>query len=273
MIPIIFLLAFGLLVITSPPALSHYLWATIDYDSRGSGITKLHFEDKPTPGLGEFLQPFADGAQTWIRTLSTNSPKQIQLAEVTNQGNRWLSAELSQEGPRSIETYAKWGVWQFPDTGNETLLHYYAKHLDVNSPDNLDALGVASEFLLDLVPSGYVKPSQFFNLDLGVERLSNFISRWTGPSVEILVRWRGQPAADAHLTVRGPTGPKIHLKTDAKGYVRVQASEPGLWTFLSYVEESDKKGVDQGKAYDVVRYTSSLTLRLPLDTSEAEHEQ
>lgn len=267
---IILLLVIVFLVIQGSPALSHYLWATIDHDSGKFGITNLHFEDKPRPGIGEYLQPFADGAQAWIRTLKTTSPQRIQLAEVNKQGNRWLSAELPQLGPRSVEIYAKWGVWRFPDTGNETLLHYHAKHLDVNSSKNIQALGVANDFLLDIVPGRYVKPSKFFPLDIGIERLSNFINRSIGPSVEIFVRWKGQPAVDTHLTVRGPTGPKIHFRTDTKGYVRFQASEPGLWTFLTYVEERDKKGVDQGKEYDVVRHTSTLTLKLPVDLLETE---
>ena len=188
------------------------------------------------------------------------------MIDIQKDGKRWLAAELPIAGPRSIETYSKWGVWRFPDTGIDTLLHYYAKHLDVNSSKDLKALSASDDFLLDIVPGGYVKPSRFFNADIGFERLSNFINRWTGPSVEIFVRWKGQPAGKTHVTVRGPTGPKIHLMTDEKGYLRYQATEPGLWTFLTYVEENFEKGIDQGKEYDVIRYTSTLTLNLPMDS-------
>ena len=84
----------------------------------------------------------------------------------------------------------------FPILALILCIHYYAKHLDVNSSKSLHALGMANNFLLDIVPGRYVKPSRFFNLDLGVKKLSNFINRWTGPSVEILVRWKGQPAVE-----------------------------------------------------------------------------
>ena len=61
----ILLITFGLLVFQSPPALSHYLWATIEDDSGKFGITNFYFEDGPRPGIGEYLQPFVEGAQTW----------------------------------------------------------------------------------------------------------------------------------------------------------------------------------------------------------------
>ena len=244
---IISLLVLGFLTVQIPPAFSHYPWITLENDSEEFGIMNFYFEDKPGPGIGEYLQPFVEGAKTWIRTLKTQSHQQIQLIEVNRQGNKWLTAELSQLGPRSVESYAKWGVYKFPKTGIDTLLHYYAKHLNINSPQDLQDLGTANDFLLDIIPGRYVKPSRFFPLDLGVIRLSNFINRWIGPSVEILVRWKGHPAADTHVIIRGPTGPKIHFRTDTKGYVRFQAPESGLWTFVTYVEESDLKGVDQGK--------------------------
>ncbi len=264
------LLLLGLLICTSSPAFSHYLWTTIDHDSGELGITNLYFEDTPKPGIGEYLQPFVDGSQTWVRTLTPESRVPIQLVEVHDQGNKWLSATLSQSGPRTVETYSKWGVYRFPDTGIDTLLHYYAKHLDVHSSVDLQTLGTSKEFLLDIVPGGYVKPSRFFNLNIGIQRLSDFINRWTGPSVEIFVRWKGKPSGDTHVTIRGPTGPKIHVKTDSKGYARFQAPETGLYTFLAYIEETDLKGVDQGKPYDVVRHTSSLTIQLPIQSPENE---
>lgn len=269
---IILLIVLGLLAFNCPPALAHYPWITLENDSGEFGIMNFYFEDKPSPGIGEYLQPFVDGAQPWVRTLKTGSPERIELVEVTRQGDRWLSAELSQLGPRSIENYTKWGVYRFPKAEIDTLLHFYAKHLDVNSPESLHALGTANDFLLDIVPDRYVKPSRFFNLDLGVERLSHFINRWTGPSVEFLVRWKGQPAVKTPFVVRGPTGPKIRLMTDTKGYVRFQAPSSGLYTFMTSVKENDLKGVDQGKKYDEVRHTSTLTMKLPIGFLETEHQ-
>lgn len=269
---IILLVVLGLLALNCPSSLAHYPWITLENDPGKRGIMNFYFEDKPRPGIGEYLQPFVDRAQTWVRTLQMKSPERIQLVEVTRQGNRWLSGEISKFGPRSIESYTKWGVYRFPKAEIETLLHFYAKHLDINSLEALRALGKANDFRLDIVPDRYVKPSMFFNLVLGVERFSNFINRWTGPSVEFLVRWKGQPAAETSFVVRGPTGPKIRLRTDTKGYVRFQAPSSGLYTFMTSVKENDIKGVDHGKKYDEVRHTSTLTLKLPIVFSEDKHQ-
>jgi hypothetical protein len=60
------------------PASAHYLWVKVETKS-GRHTAHVIFEVAPAAGDGEYLQPFVDRGQAWIRT--PQSPKPIGAAK------------------------------------------------------------------------------------------------------------------------------------------------------------------------------------------------
>ncbi|REJ93336.1 MAG: DUF4198 domain-containing protein [Planctomycetota bacterium] len=224
-------------------AQAHYLWVDVDPDDGKHGTANLYFEEGPAPGDGGYLDPFVERGRMWVRTLETGDPADLEMTEATAPKKRWLQAPLPQSTSRSVESYGKFGVYRYGET--DVLLHYYAKCLQVADHDELHELGRAEELELDIVPHD------------------------VSGGVELTVLWRGEPAPDRPVSVRGPGGLKQNLKTDEDGRVEIAVEKPGRYTFRTSVEEPDKSGVDDdGKEYDLTRHHSTLVIELPLGAIE-----
>jgi len=225
--------------VVSSTASAHYLWVTIDKNAGTHGTTNIYFEGGPGPGDGHYLDPFVECGKTWIRTVDAIKPVEIKTKDVMESEKRWLSAELPESAPRSIDSYGKWGVYRYGET--DVLLHYYARHLDVESHDDLHELGRAEQMALDIVPHE------------------------TSGVMELTVLWQGKPAANRTVSVRGPKGMKENLKTDEKGMAQFKIGEKGQYILKTNVEEKDNKGTFEGKDHDMVRHHATMILTLPLD--------
>jgi hypothetical protein len=130
--------AFAGLVLTSN-VWAHYLWVTIDTKSGDHGTTNIYFEGGAGPGDGQYNDPFVKRGKTWIQTLDAEKPAEVKMADTKKPGKRWLSAELPEDGPRSVTSYGKWGVYTYGKT--EVLLHYYSKLIDADSAGDFFKLG------------------------------------------------------------------------------------------------------------------------------------
>ncbi len=225
-----------LTIFLASPAWSHYLWVALDAWSGEHGATNVYFEGGPGPGDGQYLDPFIERGTTWLRTLESDRPTELKMEVAKAPNKRWLSAVLPEGGARSIESYGKWGVYRYGKT--DVLLHYYAKHLDVSSTDELQKLGRAKQLDLDIVPVT------------------------TDDGVACRVLWNGGPVAGRPVAIRGP-GVKENLKTDEDGRVTFTAEKKGRYTIRTSVEEK-KTGKFEDKDYQLIRHHGTVVLNLPI---------
>ena len=216
---------------------AHYLWITVDEPSGKPGIANLYFEESPNPGDGFYLDPFVKSGQTWIRTVEELKPKKITLQEKKDQDKRWMTGEIDSSVPSSLDSYGKFGVYAYGKTN--VLLHYYARHLNVETHEDLHELARAKQMKLDIVPHDHAD------------------------ELELRVLWEGKPAAQRTVRVRGPKGFKQNLKTDEKGYIEIPIQNAGDYTFHTFIE-LDESGRDGEKDYSLIRHHATMTISLPL---------
>lgn len=215
---------------------AHYLWIAVEPQMGKQGTAHLYFEEGPAPGDGSYLEPFEKRGKMWVRTLSSEKPIPLNMSVSTKPGQKWLTAPLPVAGPRSIESYGKFGVYSYGKT--EILLHYYARYLDVQDHDDLHELAKTDELKLQIVPH-----------DLGKE-------------MELQVLWKGKPASNCPIYLRGPKKFRKKIITNEAGKVRFPVADKGRYTCRTFVE-LEEAGKDEGKPYDLIRHHSSLTMDLP----------
>lgn len=231
--------ALTLLIVSllSTPMLAHYLWVTVDNKSGEHGIVNIYFEGGPGAGDGQYLDPFIKRGKTWVRTLKDDKAVEIKVADTTKEDKRWLSAELAKPGPRSVDMFGMWGVYRYGTT--DVLLHYYARHIEADDHDDLHVLERAPHLNLDIVP----------HIEAGTMTLK--------------VLWKGKPAADCTIAVRGPGGFKLSPKTNKFGVVSFKVENDGRYTFRTSVEQQES-GTQDGKEFQLKRHHATLVMTLPI---------
>lgn len=234
---IVFLMVIGI-AFTASITDAHYLWVRVDKDHGADGTANIYFEESPAPGDGHYLDPFLETKTTWIRTVPSIQPKPLALAEtLADAKKRWVVTPLPAMGPRSIDSYWLFGVYQYGKTN--VLLHYYARYLDVDSHEDLHELGRADQMALDMVPHDF------------------------GNQLELRVLWNGEPVADSIVHVRGPKGYKQNFTTDERGVVRLTTDADGEYSFRTSVNEP-KAGQHGDEEYESIRHNATLIMKLPL---------
>ena len=228
-------LLFGVL---SSSAWRHYLWVTLDPKSGEHGTVNVYYEGGPSPGDGQYLDRFIQRSKTWVRTPDADRPVELKLKETKSPGKRWLSASLTAAGPRSIESFGTFGVYRYGET--DVLLHYYARHFDVSSMNELLKLGRAEQLDLDVVPQPADNRAGF------------------------QVLWKGKPAAGRPVAVRGPAGFSAELTTDEAGRVHFEPGAKGRYTLRTSVEQKET-GRDNDQEFQLIRHHGTVLINLPLD--------
>lgn len=217
---------------------AHYLWVKIDQKAGAHGTAQIFFEHSPSAGDGHYLDPFLETKTTWIRTVSDIQPKPIDLVEKkSGPEKRWVVSPLTSGSPRSVDSYWQFGVYQYGKTN--VLLHYYARHLDVDSHEDLHELGRADQMALDMVPHDF------------------------GNKLEIRVLWHDKPVPDSIVHVRGPRGYKQNFTTDKRGVVRLTIGGEGEYSFRTSYQEQ-KAGELEEEKYEAIRHNATLIMSLPL---------
>lgn len=222
---------------TAVPAQAHYLWVAIDSAAKPAGAANIYFEEGPAPGDGHYLDPIASSQKTWIRTYEQPKPQALKVTQAKKPSQRWLTAALPDKAPRSIDCYAKFGVYRYGET--DVLLHYWARNLDVSSHEALHELGESPQMRLNLVPHDHEQV------------------------MEVTVVWEGKPAAGRMVHVRGPKGFRKNLKSNSKGRIEFSPKVAGRYTMRTYIE-LPKSGEAGGKSYSLIRHHGTLTMQLPL---------
>lgn len=233
-----FAVSFGYLLTMTSSVSAHFLWVNVNQKGGEHGTVNIFFEEGPAAGDGRYLDPFVEHGQTWIRTLDNPKPRKISTDEKLESKKRWLTGPLPASGPRSIDSYGKFGVYDYGKT--RVLLHYYSKFLDVKTHNELHELARAEQLNLDIVPHDH------------------------GGEVQLTVFWKGQAAVDRPVYIRGPKGFRTTVKTDAEGVARFKPGESGQFRFRTFVEE-DIAGRDGDDEYSLIRHNATLILSLPLE--------
>jgi hypothetical protein len=224
------------LVALASVASAHYLWFAVEKQPEGEAAN-IYFEEGPAAGDGHYLDPIAASAKVWLRTVDSPKPALLKASESTAPNKRWLTAAVAKPAPRSVDCYAKFGVYRYGQT--DVLLHYYARHLDVSTHEDLHELSRAEQLDLDIVPHDHAD------------------------EVELTVLWKGKPAADRQVLIRGPQKFQQNLKTDAKGRVEFKPPAAGKYLFRTNVEEATP-GKEGDKEYSLIRHHATMLLTLPL---------
>ena len=220
-----------------PHASAHYLWVEIDAEADEHGMAVIYFEEAPAPGDGHYLDHFTSSGKIWFRSVEQIEPKRLKPMDIRNGGKRWLAASLPAGAPRSISMYGKFGVYRYGQT--DVLLHYYARQLDVQTHEDLHELGRAEHMRLDILPHD------------------------SGSEVQLTVLWRGKPAAERMVYIRGPRKFRKNIRTDQYGHVLFSLDKAGKYTFRTSVEEATP-GEENGYAYALVRHNATLIVCLPM---------
>lgn len=221
--------------VSASPAVAHYLWVTVDAKKGEHGTVNVYFEGGASAGDGRYLDPFLKTGTTWVRTVESPKPQKLDIKDVKVEKKRWLSAECTASGPRSIDSYGKFGVYSYPKA--ETLLHYYGRLIEVSTQAELNKLARAEQMDLDIVPKA------------------------SGGKVELTILWKGKPAADRVVSVRGPKGFQINVKSDKDGKASFE-NKGGRHTLqTSYEIKTD--GEDGGRKYEIIRHHSTMIADLP----------
>lgn len=229
--------ALACIVLLITPALvrAHYLWlSTRVVDEQP--VLELVFEESPRPGDGHYLDPIVERGKTWVRTRDMPQPRAVGMEEMRMPDLRWLRGKLDDNGLVAADSYVKWGVYRYGNT--DALLHYYAKYIET----------------AEALPAPARQRSEKLDLDIVVEE--------SAEGRQVAVFWRGEPAANREIHLRGPQGRREKLTTDAAGRAKLTVAHSGPHTFRVAVVEQNKAGEFEGKPFTQVRHNATLTIRL-----------
>ncbi len=224
------------LVLSCQELPAHYLWVAVGKDTDDGNVANIYFEEAPAPGDGHYLDHFLGTSDVWVRTLQDPSPEPMKASEVKEDENRWMRVPLPEADESSIDSYGKFGVYEYGET--KVLLHYYARNLKVSSHDTIHELGQAEQMDLDLVPHD------------------------VGQQLELKLLWKGKPVPERMIFVRGPKGYRKNIETDAKGRILLEIGDSGKYSFRSSLEEPTP-GEEKGEAYALIRHNITLLMNLP----------
>ena len=220
-------------------ASAHYLYIWVDGEEGEHGRVNVVFQESANPGPGKYLDPIIETGRTWVRTPGAKKPTAIETKPMEKDGTRWISGAIPVDGPRSVESYGKYGVYTYGKTN--VRLHYFARILECESAADLKPLARSEECKLDLVPE------------------------FADGTLSATVLWEGKPAAGRQVLVRGPKGFKyIRVETDEKGRLSFPVEIPGRYTFRAGYDYPEE-GTDNGMEYTVVRYHTTLALDVPVE--------
>ena len=219
---------------------AHYLWVTVALKEGKHGTAKIYFEGGPSAGDGRYLKHFEKTKKTWFRTVEKIKPKILKTKIAKNKkGNRqWLQTSLPTAGPHSVDTYAKFGVYNYGKT--RVLLHYYGRNIKVKSHEEMHELAEAKHMTLDIVPHA------------------------TPKKTELTVLWKSKPAAKRLVYISGPKGFRKNVTTNTKGEVEFPTKAKGRYIIRTSYEIKKPGKDDDGKAYDLQRHHATLIVNLPL---------
>ncbi len=231
------MLALTITALAVSQAAAHYPWLTLEQGPDGETRAVFSFEEAPRIGDGIYIAPFQESADYWIRTSEGSEPTPLTFSEVIDDDRRWLSAQVDEPRPRSVEGNCRWGIYF------GTLLFYNMKHIDVDSIEQLEALADSDRLDFELIPT--------------VE----------GEELVIRVEYQGKPMPQLDVDLQSLDGPR-RLRTNEDGVIRLTPENPGLLAFLTNYVDSEPSGVEAGERYQAHRHSTTLTINWPIGSAD-----
>ncbi|MEY4177522.1 MAG: N-acetylneuraminate epimerase precursor [Planctomycetota bacterium] len=209
-------------------AQAHFLWVVPQSTSQGARVA-VYFGEQAAPDDPALLDKVAT-ASLWA-AVERGQPRELKLSKSDNA----LVAPLDRDQAFApVILRHTYGV--ATKGGDSFLLNYYAKGYSTPLPGLWRAVKDSERLPLEIVPQADQR------------------------SVRFQVLWKGEPLAQALVTVEGPgLEMKREGTTDASGVFRCELAAAGLYSIRAkHVEEAAGKHGDQ--AYTSVRHYSTLAL-------------
>jgi hypothetical protein len=121
----------------------------------------------------------------------------------------------------------------------EVLLHYYSKTVDVSTAVEMNMIARSDKLTFDVAPS----------ID--------------GDTVTCQATWKGKPAPNCKINIRGPKKFNVNLTSDEGGRVTFTAKDKGVYRVSTKFEENES-GTQDDKKYDIRRHNYRMLMILPL---------
>lgn len=235
------LLGLAIAGLLSPIAEAHFLWLVAQPSEKPTEV-KLYFSELAAPDDPDLLDRVSK-AEAWIPGGRRSEPQRLTFEKKDDA----LVAKLPGRSASSpVVLKHSYGVLT---RGEEPfLLNYYAKSYASKLPGSWQAVNDKELLPLEVIP------------------------RMNGSQVSFEVRWQGEPAAGADVTVEGPgIESAIEGTTNDKGVVTCAIPAEGLYSVRARMIEN-KSGELNGDAYKAVRHYSTLSLPFaPAKLTSAKH--
>ncbi len=226
-------LVFAVMLCGTQSAKAHYPWIKIDGNEGKHGTVLFYFEHAPKPGDGAYLDPFIERGTFWA-TSPSDDPQEIELADTKEGKLRWLQAELTAPSPRGVDLYTKWGVYRYGKT--DTLLQYYARHIDARDAEAVSKLAPSKNLKLQLQPA------------------------LVDGELSVRATWDGEPLANQEIALRSPRVAKS-FKTNDDGVAIIPVDHGGQYGLRTKMVVK-QPGEFGGKAYEEVHHHATLLMVL-----------
>lgn len=219
-----------------PAAQAHFLWVDVDTSDANQAEARFYFSEAAYPGSAELVNRM-DPTVAWVLT-KNNEPLDLTLSTWTDEeeGIGALVAPISASDSCSVEGNCCYGVFARGNTS--MLLNYYAKHLHLVSPGDLEGLASTEKLALDIRPS------------------------MTDGKLLLTVVYQDEPVSKATVVVIDPKGEEHELETDSQGQVAVPNAAAGRYEIRSTFIQGDASGEYEGETYAQTWHIATLTMML-----------
>lgn len=229
---------FAVVLLLPQPASAHFLWLVTDHQSSPAQV-KVYFGESAEPDDPDLLDRVKD-AQLWA-VAGRGEPKALKLTK----GDDALVAELPGAASAPVMLKHTYGV---VSRGDATfLLNYYAKTYPSPLPGNWRSVRDEERLPLEVTPS----------ID--------------GDAIVLRVRWKGEAAAGATVSVEGP-GASCEGEVDSSGNYRCELTKAGTYSIRARLIQNEA-GEHNGESFQESRHYSTLTLDYqPAELDSVAHE-
>lgn len=207
-------------------AQAHFIWVKTE-EADGQRQAVMVFGEDAFDELYHLPERVA-GAEMWRRPADGDRTR-VETEQVETDERIGLVGPIEAPAPFVLEITQKYGVY------GGALLTYYAKHVNVDSNSQLQAVEPSEDLKFDIVP------------------------RAKDGELQLTVLWNGEPQADANVTVTVGDGEMMDLKTDDEGTVTVKPKTEGLAMVLANVVDKSQSGAFDDEDYNGSAHYGTLT--------------
>jgi N-acetylneuraminic acid mutarotase len=226
---------FALALTVCSKSFGHFLWLKIT-PAKDGHQAQLFFSEAADLEGDKLPSKVADASVFHLDEKGKRTPLKLELAA---NDKPLKTCTLPATECRSVSTTCTYGNY------HGTLLTYYSKAIHTVDPGNLAKVAKDKDQLLDIIPS------------------------FSDGSYQLKVTWKGQPVADAELTVTDSEGEETTLYADKQGLAKFTAKNSGIHGVLSHHEDKAAKGKYDDQAYNGAHHYATLTVPMVATKSQS----